>query len=99
MSETVLSHVRKDTMLHSATADSSRAAAVVVGGRLLEGSGQAIINRRRIPLKARMMILIEAGETHEIRNTGRNLLKTVSIYVPPAYHDDGDERPAGRSSI
>jgi mannose-6-phosphate isomerase-like protein (cupin superfamily) len=65
---------------------------------VVEGSGQAIINRRRIPLRARMMVLIEAGETHEIRNTGRNLLKTVSIYVPPAYHDDGDERPAGRSS-
>jgi hypothetical protein len=31
------------------------------------------------------MVLIEAGDRHESRNTGRSLLKTVSVYVPPAY--------------
>ena len=62
-----------------------------------EGTGEAIINNESVALSAGSIILIERGETHEIRNTGRSLLKTVNIYVPPAYTDDGDERPAGRS--
>jgi mannose-6-phosphate isomerase-like protein (cupin superfamily) len=49
-----------------------------------------------LALKAGSLLLIEAGDTHEIRNTGRSLLKTVSIYVPPAYDGDGEELPAGR---
>jgi peptidoglycan/LPS O-acetylase OafA/YrhL len=36
------------------------------------------------------------GDTHEIRNTGRGLLKTVSVYTPPAYTSDGYELPAGK---
>jgi hypothetical protein len=35
---------------------------------------------------------------HEIRNTGRSLLKTVSVYVPPAYRDEETALPAGRGS-
>jgi mannose-6-phosphate isomerase-like protein (cupin superfamily) len=42
------------------------------------------------------MLLIEAGDRHEIRNTGRSLLKTVSVYAPPAYRDEERELPAGR---
>jgi hypothetical protein len=42
------------------------------------------------------MVLIERGDTREIRNTGRSLLKTVSVYVPPAYAPTGDELPAGK---
>jgi exodeoxyribonuclease-3 len=34
--------------------------------------------------------------SHEIRNTGRSLLKTVSVYVPPAYKADGNELLAGK---
>jgi mannose-6-phosphate isomerase-like protein (cupin superfamily) len=37
------------------------------------------------------------GEAHEIRNTGDEPLKTLNVYVPPAYTDDGDELPAGRA--
>lgn len=44
------------------------------------------------------MALIEAGDRHEIRNTGRTLLKTVSVYVPPAYRDDETELPAGKGA-
>ena len=29
-------------------------------------------------------MLIEHGDEHEIRNTGRTLLRTLNIYVPPA---------------
>ena len=61
-----------------------------------EGSGAAIINGRKLSLKAGTMVLIEAGDTHEIRNTGRSLLKTVSVYLPPAYDSEGDELPPGK---
>jgi mannose-6-phosphate isomerase-like protein (cupin superfamily) len=63
-----------------------------------EGTGAAIVNGRKLDLKAGMLVLIEAGDTHEIRNTGRGLLKTVSVYLPPAYDDEGEELPPGRSS-
>jgi len=61
-----------------------------------EGTGAAVINGRKLPLKAGALVLIEAGDTHEIRNTGRGLLKTVSVYIPPAYDAEGEELPPGR---
>jgi mannose-6-phosphate isomerase-like protein (cupin superfamily) len=64
---------------------------------VVEGSGAAIINGRKMTLKPGKILLIEAGDRHEIRNTGRTLLKTVSVYVPPAYRDEENELPAGRS--
>jgi mannose-6-phosphate isomerase-like protein (cupin superfamily) len=63
---------------------------------VIEGSGTAIINGHKTKLKAGTIVLIEAGDRHEIRNTGRTLLKTVSVYVPPAYRDEETELPAGR---
>jgi mannose-6-phosphate isomerase-like protein (cupin superfamily) len=63
---------------------------------VIEGSGIAIVNDHKTRLKAGTIVLIEAGDRHEIRNTGRTLLKTVSVYVPPAYRDEENELPAGR---
>ena len=63
---------------------------------IVEGTGTAIINGQKTSLKPGKMVLIEAGDRHEIRNTGRSLLKTVSIYAPPAYRDEETELPAGR---
>lgn len=60
------------------------------------GTGLAIIDGEEVPLRKGMVLLIEKGERHEIRNTGRSLLKTISIYVPPAYQKDGEELPPGR---
>jgi mannose-6-phosphate isomerase-like protein (cupin superfamily) len=60
------------------------------------GTGAAIVAGERVPLKAGTLILIERGETHEIRNTGRGMLRTVNVYVPPAYTAGGDELPRGR---
>jgi mannose-6-phosphate isomerase-like protein (cupin superfamily) len=60
-----------------------------------EGSGAAIINGRKLQLKPGTIVLIEAGDRHEIRNTGRSLLKTVNIYLPPAYDSEGEELAAG----
>lgn len=49
-------------------------------------------------LKPGKLVLIEAGDRHEIRNTGRSLLKTISVYVPPAYRDEETELPAGKGA-
>ena len=60
------------------------------------GFGVAILGGRKHRLKAGSLVLIERGTTHEIRNTGRTPLKTLNVYVPPAYRADGDELPRGR---
>ena len=60
------------------------------------GSGTAIVEGRRHPLRAGTLILIERGNRHEIRNTGRAPLRTLNIYVPPAYTKRGNELPRGR---
>ena len=65
---------------------------------VVEGTGAAIINGHRKSLKAGTILLIEAGDRQEIRNTGRSLLKTVNVYVPPAYRDEDNELPAGRGA-
>jgi mannose-6-phosphate isomerase-like protein (cupin superfamily) len=61
---------------------------------VVSGSGVATINRRRYKLASGTLLLIERDDRHEIRNTGRQPLKTLNFYVPPAYTADGDERPA-----
>ena len=60
------------------------------------GRGIAVVDGRRHPLRAGSLIVIERGEGHEIRNTGRGPLRTVNIYVPPAYTNRGEELPRGR---
>ena len=60
------------------------------------GSGLAIVNGTRVKLKAGSLVLIERGDRHEIRNTGRTPLRTLNVYAPPAYTSAGDERPAAR---
>ena len=63
---------------------------------VVAGRGRATVNKRRYGLKAGTLLLIERGDEHEIRNTGRTLLKTLNVYVPPAYDSEGDELPAGK---
>ncbi|HEX5105971.1 MAG TPA: cupin domain-containing protein [Pirellulaceae bacterium] len=65
---------------------------------VVRGTGSATViprhgRRRRIPLKAGSLLVIEAGERHQIRNTGRKLLSTVNFYVPPAYSKGGNVLP------
>jgi mannose-6-phosphate isomerase-like protein (cupin superfamily) len=64
---------------------------------VLSGAGTATVGRRRQALKARTLMLIERGTTHEIRNTGRTPLKTLNLYVPPAYTGSGEPNPRGRA--
>jgi len=63
---------------------------------VVSGRGIAIVNGKRVALKDGSLLLIEKGNTHEIRSTGRAPLKTVNIYVPPAYRSDGEPLPRGR---
>lgn len=63
---------------------------------VLEGKGEALVKNRRYKLVRNSLILIERGERHEIRNTGRTLLRTLNFYVPPAYTRRGDELPRGK---
>jgi mannose-6-phosphate isomerase-like protein (cupin superfamily) len=60
------------------------------------GTGTARINGRRYALEPGTLLLIEKGDEHEIRNTGRRLLRTLNFYVPPAYNREGDELPRGK---
>ena len=63
---------------------------------VVSGQGLAIVEGKRVQLRAGSLLLIERGETHEFRNTGKELLKTLSVYVPPAYTEDGNELPPGK---
>ena len=63
---------------------------------VLSGTGVAVVNGERVELREGTLVLIERGDRHEIRNTGDTPLKTLNVYVPPAYTDEGEELPAGR---
>jgi mannose-6-phosphate isomerase-like protein (cupin superfamily) len=63
---------------------------------VLSGSGVAHVEGRRVPLKAGTLLVIEKGERHEVRNTGRTLLKTLNFYYPPAFDADGEPKGPGR---
>jgi mannose-6-phosphate isomerase-like protein (cupin superfamily) len=58
---------------------------------VVEGSGTAIVNGHRHAIKRGSLLLIEHGDRHEIRNTGRRDLETLNFYSPPAYTRGGDE--------
>ena len=64
---------------------------------VVSGRGEAYIGGKTLQLGPGALVLIERGEEHEIRNTGRGNLKTLNFYVPPAYTKGGNERPAGKS--
>lgn len=63
------------------------------------GTGSATViskrgRRRQVKLKRGSLLVIERGERHLIRNTGRRLLSTINFYVPPAYSKQGNLLPA-----
>jgi mannose-6-phosphate isomerase-like protein (cupin superfamily) len=63
---------------------------------VVAGTGAAFINGKRSSIAEGSLLLIERGDEHEIRNTGKELLRTLNIYVPPAYAESGDPLPRGR---
>lgn len=62
---------------------------------VVAGEGAAIVNGETHVLRPGVLLLIERGETHEIRNTGPEPLQTLNFYAPPAYTQDGDTLPPG----
>ena len=68
----------------------------LAGPRKNLGRGVARVKGKRYSLAAGSLLLIEHGDQHEIRNTGRALLRTLNIYTPPAYTAQGDELPSAR---
>ena len=49
------------------------------------GNGRAIVAGRKHKLKAGDCLVIEAGERHQITNSGRRPFRTLNVYAPPAY--------------
>lgn len=64
---------------------------------VVAGSGDGIINGKHYRLRPGTLILIERGDTHEIHNAGRTPLRTLNVYVPPAYTSAGDPLPRARA--
>jgi mannose-6-phosphate isomerase-like protein (cupin superfamily) len=52
---------------------------------VVSGSGRATVEGEDVRLEAGDLVVVEAGETHEIENDGDEPLKTVTLYVPPDY--------------
>ena len=52
---------------------------------IANGTGSAVVDGKEHRLSPGTLVLIEAGETHEIRNDGDDSLRAVNIYAPPVY--------------
>ena len=55
--------------------------------RVEEGTGEAILDGVRTPLRAGFAVLVPAGATHNIVNTGEGALKLYTLYSPPNHRD------------
>ena len=52
---------------------------------VVSGTGQATVEGEDVRLEPNDLVVIEAGETHEIANDGDDPLETLNLYVPPDY--------------
>ncbi|QPV61754.1 cupin domain-containing protein [Halosimplex litoreum] len=52
---------------------------------VVSGSGRATVDGEDVRFEAGDLLVIEAGETHEIENDGDERLETLNLYVPPIY--------------
>lgn len=52
---------------------------------VVSGSGEAVVAGKRRPLAPHSLLVIEAGEAHEIVNSGNAPLETLNLYTPPEY--------------
>ena len=58
---------------------------------VVSGRGLALVNGKSFALSPGTLMLIERKDKHQIKNTGRGLLRTLNFYLPPAYTKSGDE--------
>ena len=63
---------------------------------VIAGTGVVVVEGSRRILRPGSLLIIERGERHEVRNTGRTLLKTINFYSPPAYTHAGVLKNAGK---
>ncbi|CAN5913155.1 cupin domain-containing protein [soil metagenome] len=52
---------------------------------VLSGTGRAVVEGEEKEFGEGTLLLIEAGEAHEVFNTGESPLDTLNIYSPPEY--------------
>jgi mannose-6-phosphate isomerase-like protein (cupin superfamily) len=57
---------------------------------VVSGTGQALVDKRKVAIREGSLLLIEKGEIHRVKNTGRSPLVTLNFYAPPAYAEDGE---------
>ena len=55
--------------------------------RVEEGSGEAVLDGVRTTIRAGFAIVVPAGATHNIVNTGNTELKLYTLYSPPNHRD------------
>ena len=55
--------------------------------RVEDGTGEAILDGVRTAIRAGFAILVPAGATHNIVNTGSAPLKLYTLYAPPNHRD------------
>lgn len=52
---------------------------------VVAGHGLALVEGQKVSLAAGDLLMIEAGERHEVRCLGDKPFETLNIYAPPAY--------------
>lgn len=52
---------------------------------VISGEGLGTVEGQRVEIVPGSLLLIEAGESHEIENTGKDPLRTINVYAPPEY--------------
>ena len=52
---------------------------------VVSGSGEAVVEGERVDLVAGDLVLIAAGERHEICASAQEALVTINVYAPPEY--------------
>jgi mannose-6-phosphate isomerase-like protein (cupin superfamily) len=55
--------------------------------RVEEGTGEAVLDGVRTAIRAGFAVLVPAGATHNIINTGSSPLKLYTLYAPPNHRD------------
>jgi mannose-6-phosphate isomerase-like protein (cupin superfamily) len=55
--------------------------------RVEEGTGEAVLDGTRTAIRAGFAVVVPAGTTHNIINTGGVPLKLYTLYAPPNHRD------------
>jgi mannose-6-phosphate isomerase-like protein (cupin superfamily) len=56
--------------------------------RIEGGSGVALVDGIRTPIRAGFVVVVPAGTPHNIVNTGSSPLRLLTLYAPPQHRDD-----------